>query len=199
MTTADPTIAGFSRIATLAPDLADEEARHIYLSLQLKAFLANQIRSLRGDRSQEEFGHILGKPQSVVSRLENESYGKVTVQTLLDIARKLDIALVMRFVDFPTFLKWTGDYSPTALAPQKFDAPAIDRLANEEAAPRDHGAAEAFLTALQQPQRADVGAALLAAARTSPDQPVQSGPASGREELAPAQAEHAIAMQKLAA
>ncbi len=39
----------------------------------------------------------------MISRLENSEYGKVTVQTLLDIAKGRDVALVVRFVDYPTF------------------------------------------------------------------------------------------------
>ena len=52
-----------------------------------------------------------------MARLERESYGKVNLQTLIDIATKLDIALIVRFVSFPTFLEWTNDYSGKALAP----------------------------------------------------------------------------------
>jgi transcriptional regulator with XRE-family HTH domain len=86
----------------------------------LKAFLADQIRGLRGDMSQAEFGRLIGKPQSVVSRLEDEAYGKVTLQTLLDIAEKLDIALVVRFADHATFLDATRDFSDNAVAPRAF-------------------------------------------------------------------------------
>lgn len=86
----------------------------------LREFLADQIRALRGDLSQKAFGKLIGKPQRVVSRLENEDYGKVTLQTLIDIAEKLDIALVVRFTDFPTFLRSTTDVSETAFAPRAF-------------------------------------------------------------------------------
>ena len=80
---------------------------------RLKASLADQIRDLRGNRSQKEFGALIGKPQSVVSRLEKEDYGKVTLQTLIDIATRLDIGLVVQFVDFSTFLR-TADDRPAA-------------------------------------------------------------------------------------
>ena len=70
------------------------------LDTDLKTFLAGQIRSLRGDMSQGEFGRLIGKPQSVVSRLEDPTYGKVTLQTLLDIAAKLDIALIVSFTNY---------------------------------------------------------------------------------------------------
>ena len=55
-----------------------------------------------------------------MARLERESYGKVNLQTLIDIATKLDIALIVRFVSFPTFLEWTNDYSGKALAPRSY-------------------------------------------------------------------------------
>ena len=92
----------------------------------LRAFLADQIRALRGDLSQKAFGELIGKPQSVVSRLENEDYGKVSLQTLIDIAGRLDIALVARFTDFPTFLRSTRDFSENAVAPAPYAQAAAD-------------------------------------------------------------------------
>ncbi len=109
-----------SRTERLAGQFKKEKFRKSYFARQLKVFLAAQIRALRGDRTQAQFGELIGKPQSVVARLERESYGKVNLQTLIDIATKLDIALVIRFVSFPTFLEWTKDYSATALAPQSY-------------------------------------------------------------------------------
>ena len=56
----------------------------------------------------------------MISRLENEEYGKVTLQTLLDIAERLDIALVVRFVDFPTYIQRNTDFSDAAAAPRSY-------------------------------------------------------------------------------
>jgi transcriptional regulator with XRE-family HTH domain len=104
----------------LTSEFQEKRFRDSYLSRHLKVFLAAQIRALRGDLSQTEFGELLGKPQSVVSRLEKQSYGKVNLQTLLDIATKLDIGLIVRFVNFSTFLKWTSDFSQEALKPSAY-------------------------------------------------------------------------------
>jgi transcriptional regulator with XRE-family HTH domain len=104
----------------LAKSFQKKKFRQTYFARQLKVFLAAQIRALRGERTQGEFGELIGKPQSVVSRLERESYGKVNLQTLIDIATRLDIALVIRFVRFDTFLEWTKDYSSEALAPASY-------------------------------------------------------------------------------
>jgi hypothetical protein len=65
----------------------------------------------------------------VSQRLENPNYGQWTLQTLFDIAQKLDKAVVVRFVDFPTFLKITGDFSDIAMNPMSYDQQAIDNLA----------------------------------------------------------------------
>jgi Helix-turn-helix len=109
-----------SRTEHLAEKFKNEKFRKHYFARQLKVFLAAQIRALRGERTQAQFGKLIGKPQSVVARLERESYGKVNIQTLIDIATKLDIAVIVRFVSFPTFLEWTNDYSPKALAPESY-------------------------------------------------------------------------------
>jgi len=66
-------------------------------------FLARQMRAFRGDNSTSDFGKILDKPQSVVSRLEDPNYGKWTLQSLFDVAAKLNVAVTVRFVDFPNF------------------------------------------------------------------------------------------------
>jgi hypothetical protein len=119
----------FTRIDRLVDQLHDEGFRNSYLSRQLKAFLAAQIRALRGEKTQTAFGKDLGKPQSVVSRLENERLSGLHVQTLIDIAQKLKIGVIIRFVEFTEFLRYTEDYSDQALAPAPYDQGKVDSLA----------------------------------------------------------------------
>ena len=117
------------RFARLAPKLADKSYRDSYVSMQLRTWLADQVRALRGDMTQAEFGKLIGKPQAVVSRLEDPDYGKLTLQTLLEVASKLDIALLVRFVDHATFLAATNDFSDAALRPISYNQEAINSLA----------------------------------------------------------------------
>jgi len=121
-----------TRISRLAKALTAPGRRHAYMATQLKAFLSDQIRTLRGSLTQREFGDKIGKPQSVVSRLEKQLDRYISIETLIDIAVKLDIAVIIRFVDFRTFLRYTDDYSDNALAPPSYDQAAIDALAEEE-------------------------------------------------------------------
>jgi hypothetical protein len=127
--------ANSSRITSLAKKLRKKDYRDGYVASHAKTFLAHQITALRGDKSQAEFGEVLNKPQPVVSRLQNPHYGKYTLQTLLDVASKLDIALIVRFVDYPTFLKLTNDYSDQAFCPVAFSEEQVDRMATDKPAP----------------------------------------------------------------
>jgi hypothetical protein len=131
----DPTIVSSpqsTRIRRLARELRHEGFRHSYMARQLKAFLAQQIKALRGDHSQKDFGALIGKPQSVVSRLEKQADRHISIQTLIDIAARLDIAIIIRFVNFPTFLRYTEDYSEAALAPERYRQDAVNQMVGED-------------------------------------------------------------------
>lgn len=112
----------------LLKKLEDKEYRDAFVSSRLRIFLSGQIQKLRGQLSQIEFGRIIDKPQSVISRLENSSSGQLSVQTLLDIASKLDIALVVRFASFPDFLTVTSDFSNEAEKPNPYNQKEIEEL-----------------------------------------------------------------------
>jgi transcriptional regulator with XRE-family HTH domain len=116
------------RIKPLAKQLNNKEFRDGYLDSHVKMFIAEQIKCLRGHKSQKEFAKELGTTQSVVSRLENPEYGKVTIQTLLEIASKLDIALLVRFSGYPEFLEITSDFSEKTFKPKSFDQKDIELM-----------------------------------------------------------------------
>jgi len=84
----------------------DRDYRDSYLEGYVKTSIALQIRALRERLgiTQSEFAKKLDVTQSVVSRLENTEYGAVTISTLLKVARENNVALEVRFVDYPTIL-----------------------------------------------------------------------------------------------
>lgn len=98
--------------------LEDKDYRDSYVDSHVKSSVAYQLQCIRENLglTQKDFALLVGKPQSVVSRLENTEYGKVTVQTLLDLAHRLDISLIVRFASFTEFLQSYSDVSPERLA-----------------------------------------------------------------------------------
>lgn len=93
----------------------DKEYRDAYLDGYVTGSIAHQIRALRekSGLNQKQFGDEIGKPQSVVSRLEDTEYGGITVNTLLDIAKARNVGLKVEFTDYVSLLR--SDVSPRAM------------------------------------------------------------------------------------
>lgn len=113
-------------LASVRVDLAKfarKAYRDGYLETRVRNGIAAQVRGLREKLklNQTEFGKLIGKPQTVVSRLENPDYGRLNVNSLLDVARGANVALVVQFVSYPEFLARTGDGSTAALQPETIE------------------------------------------------------------------------------
>jgi len=108
---------------TIQNELQNREFRQSYVTENLRRGLAYQIRAIREARgwSQAELGHETQKPQSNVSRWEDPTYGKFSLQTLLEIADAFDVALIVRFAPFTELLETVADLSPHTLAVASYD------------------------------------------------------------------------------
>lgn len=126
------------RIRRLIEKFRYPKYRHSYVAAQNRQFLARQFREIRGAMPQSEFGKLIGKPQNVVSeRLENPAYGKLTLTTLFEVAQKLDRAVIVRLVDFPTFITLTNDQSEDAACPNAYSEESLQNyLQSAEASTR---------------------------------------------------------------
>jgi hypothetical protein len=108
--------------------MRDKRYRDAYIASHTRQVLAKQMREFRGGMSQIEFAGLIGKRQTMVSRLENPAYVGWTLTTMFEIARKLNVAVFVRFVDIPTFLKLSEDMSENALSPRCFDEKQLDEF-----------------------------------------------------------------------
>jgi transcriptional regulator with XRE-family HTH domain len=118
--------------------LTNKRFRDAYVWEQLKRHVPFQVRTMRDERdwSQETAGEALGKPQSVISRYESPAYGKLTLQTLLEIAQGFDVGLLIKFVPFSRLVREYEDVSHAALSAQsvseKAEAEALEAWATEQ-------------------------------------------------------------------
>lgn len=115
--------------STIPPDsflqeLMNAERRNAFVTDHIRVRLALLIRRLREDRgwSQAELGRRMGKPQSVVSRLEDPGYGKVTLQTLFEVAAVFELPLYIDMPEWDDWFRFTSDLSERNLHRQGFDA-----------------------------------------------------------------------------
>lgn len=120
------------RIIRLIEKMRDKRYRDGYVAAHTREVLAKQMREFRGKIPQTEYAEKLGKRQTMVSRLENPSYIGWTLTTMFEIARKQDVAVFVRFVDFPTFLKLSEDMSEGALHPCSYADNQFDALLSDQ-------------------------------------------------------------------
>jgi transcriptional regulator with XRE-family HTH domain len=112
---------------------------------QIRTSVAFQIRALRDQRdwTQKDLAEKAGKPTNSISRLEDPDYGKLTLTTLLEMAKAFDVALLVQFVEYDDWLNRMADVSPPALRKRSFNLGrllALARASLEE--PKQHATLE---------------------------------------------------------
>jgi len=77
----------------------DRAARRAFVESEAGAFIAHQIRGIRTQRgwTQQELAKRIGTTQAAISRLEDSSYGRISLKTMVELARAFDVAPVLMF------------------------------------------------------------------------------------------------------
>lgn len=96
---------------------ADFEYRQLYMTAAIEQGIAWQIKINRERRrlSQKDLAHCISTRQSAISRAEDPSYGRHSIETLVKIANVFDCALQVRFIPYSQLAKDSDDLSPDAL------------------------------------------------------------------------------------
>ncbi len=102
-----------------------KQYRDAHVRERIRIGIPYQIRALREQDgrnwTQAELGKRVGKPQNVISRLEDPNYGKLSIQTLLEVAAAFDVALLIKFVSYSRLIGEFEDVSQKALEVQSFE------------------------------------------------------------------------------
>lgn len=103
--------------------LKNRKARDAYVEAELVNGLAHQIRIIRQQRgwSQKELAKRVGTTQTTISRLEDPSYGKYSIRTLLALGKVFDVALFVRYMQFSQFMPATWDTRPDHFRANAFE------------------------------------------------------------------------------
>jgi transcriptional regulator with XRE-family HTH domain len=116
--------SGFPWSSELVRELTNKDFRNEYMMDQVRSYVAFQIRALREQRNwlQGDLAKAADKTQSVISRIEDPDYGKLSLQTCLEIAIAFDLPLLVQFVEWDDWLTRMSNVSPSALRKRGFDA-----------------------------------------------------------------------------
>jgi hypothetical protein len=105
--------------------LAEKGVRDEFVADQIRSRVALLIRALREqedrDWTQAELGERAGKRQNVICRIEDPDYGRLSLQTLLDVAAAFDLPL---WIDIPEWEDWfrlIGDVPNSKTARSSFN------------------------------------------------------------------------------
>lgn len=115
---------GFPLSDRFVDQFSDKEFREVFVADHVRTRIAMIIRALREQRglSQTQLGEKMGKPQSVVSRLEDPDYGKLSVQTLLDVAAAFELPLLIEFPEWRDWFTEVRDFSSAGFERCSFNA-----------------------------------------------------------------------------
>lgn len=103
--------------------LTKPSARHAFIEAEAATAIAHQIRVVRQQRgwTQRDLAKRMHTTQAAVSRLEDPSYGRLSVKTLLELAKVFDVGLQVRFISLVTQFRETWTVKREQLEVEAFE------------------------------------------------------------------------------
>lgn len=104
-------------------DLKSREGREALTEAFALQGIGWQVRTMRLQRgwTQKELAERAGMSQPRLSKIEDTDYGRVTISTLLKLAKAFDTSLLVRLAGFSRVLREMDDLSADAIAAPSYE------------------------------------------------------------------------------
>jgi transcriptional regulator with XRE-family HTH domain len=102
--------------------LKNKVFREAFMSARVAAAVGGQIANIREKRgwTQGKLARRARMKQSRISLLEKADYESFSFTTLKRIAAAFDLAVIIQFVSFRDFLRWSESFDEKVLIPESF-------------------------------------------------------------------------------
>ena len=112
----------FPAIAT-RQDWLDDEFREAYLEASIEQNIAWQIRFNRESRkiAQSQLAELIGTHQSAISRMEDPSYGRLNLKSIVKIANAFKCAITIKFISYSELAEQNQSFSKKSIIVKSFD------------------------------------------------------------------------------
>jgi transcriptional regulator with XRE-family HTH domain len=111
-----------NRLQKMFLKLRNKNYRLAFMSARVAAAVGGQISSLRKKKewTQDQLAQHAGMKRSRISLLESADYEGFSFTTLKRIAAAFDVAVIIQFVSFRDFVRWSESFNQAALTPESF-------------------------------------------------------------------------------
>lgn len=113
-----------TKLRKMFQKLRNREYRLAFMPARVAAAIGSQIESMRkkNNWTQDELAQRAGMKRSRISLLESANYEGFSFTTLKRIASAFDVAVIIQFVSFRDFLRWSEGFTRGTLLPESFSA-----------------------------------------------------------------------------
>jgi transcriptional regulator with XRE-family HTH domain len=111
-----------SRLTKFLRSVPTKEAQDAFVAARVASAIGLRIFNMRKKRnwSQERLASEAEMKQARISVLEQADYENFTFSTLRKIASAFGVAVIIDFVSFPDFLRWSDSFSSASIAPESY-------------------------------------------------------------------------------
>lgn len=104
-------------------DWLDDEYREAYMEASVEQNIAWQIKFNRQNRNidQNQLAKLIGTKQSAISRMEDPSYGRLNLKSIIKIAHAFKCAVSVKLISYSELAEQTQLFNKESVIVKSFD------------------------------------------------------------------------------